>query len=1017
MKKKGLFISLMLVLVSVVCPQLSVAQSNTTGGGKTNVTSNASITGVVVDSDGEPLPGATVRIAKTKAATVTDINGAFAIPGGANSVLVVSYIGKKPAEVKGTPGKRLHIILNDDENVINEVVVTGIVTKDKNSFTGAASTFSADELRTIGVQNPIASLAALDPAFNVLTNELMGSDPNHMPDINIRGKSSVIGERDDAVNDPNQPLFIVDGFESTLETVYNMDINRIESMTILKDAASTAIYGSKAANGVVVVETVKPKVGQLRFNYSGSAAISTPDLTSYNLMNAAEKLEFERLAGRYTPDSTQGADAYVTLSQKYNERLAAIASGVDTYWLSVPLRTGWTQKHNVYVDGGAGGFMFGIGANYSGTKGVMKDSKRDVYGGNLDLIYRLDKLQFSNKFAASYTSTQDPVVEYSQYAMANPYYKKYDENGEVNRWLENSDFARAANPLYNASLNSRKKGSNLLLTNYFIVEYNPIRQLRLRGKFGLTHSTNDSENFISPEDTRYDSYDRTRKGSFTSTNLKSTRYDGEFTVIYADVFGDHRINFAGDFKASQNKSLTQGYNAVGFPEGNYTYPSFSNGYPEGGVPTYYEDTQRSTNLLGTLNYAYDNRYLLDANYALSGSSVFGSTKKYTNTWSVGIGWNIMNERFFREAFPWVSMLKIRGSIGNPGNQGFDSARSLITYRFLYNSFNYFGNSTILDQFGNRDLKWQTTIDRNVGIDFRTDRWNVEFDYYDKNTDPLLIGISVPLSTGITGLWNTNLGIQKSRGILASATYYIIRNLKDRFTWSIRGTLRHEKIRLDELNGVLDDLNQVGKNTSTKRYFDGADPDAIWAVRSAGIDPANGKETFIKKDGSYTYDYDPDDEVIVGNTRAKVEGNFGTNFNYKGFSLSMNFTYKLGGKAFNEALFNKVENITSSQLIYNQDRRALTERWQKPGDHAQFKNIADKVPTPMSSRFVQRNNVLALQSLNVSYDFYEVASRMKLESLRLSFYCNDLFWWSTIKQERGTSYPFARSYTLALSFSF
>lgn len=210
---------------------------------------------------------------------------------------------------------------------------------------------------------------------------------------------------------------------------------------------------------------------------------------------------------------------------------------------------------------------------------------------------------------------------------------------------------------------------------------------------------------------------------------------------------------------------------------------------------------------------------------------------------------------------------------------------------------------------------------------------------------------------------------------------------------------------------------MGKNTSTKRYFDGADPDAIWAVRSAGIDPANGKETFIKKDGSYTYDYDPDDEVIVGNTRAKVEGNFGTNFNYKGFSLSMNFTYKLGGKAFNEALFNKVENITSSQLIYNQDRRALTERWQKPGDHAQFKNIADKVPTPMSSRFVQRNNVLALQSLNVSYDFYEVASRMKLESLRLSFYCNDLFWWSTIKQERGTSYPFARSYTLALSFSF
>lgn len=985
-----------------------------TGGGKTDVTSQTSVTGIVADEDGEPLPGATVRIKESKATTVTDINGKFAIKGPANATIIVSYIGKKTAEVKAKTGKQLHVIMYDDDNLVKEVVVTGIVTKDKNSFTGSASTFTTDELKMVGVQNPIASLAALDPAFNVLTNDLAGSDPNHLPDINIRGKSSIIGERDDAVNDPNQPLFIVDGFESTLETVYNMDINRIASMTILKDAASTAIYGSKAANGVVVVETVKPEVGKLRFSYSGSAAVSTPDLTSYNLMNSSEKLEFERLAGRYKP--TGGIDDYILKNEMYNQRLAEVASGVDTYWLSVPLHTGWTQRHNVYVDGGAGGFMFGIGANYSGTSGVMKDSKRDSYGGNLDIIYRLGKLQFTNKFTASYTATENPIVEFSQYAAANPYYTKYDENGVVNRWLQNDDFAQAANPLYNASLNSRDKGSSLLLTNYLIAEYNPIHQIRLRAKFGLTHTTNDGEKFISPQDTRYDGYDITRKGSFTASNVKSTRYDGEFTAIYADVFGKHRINFAGDFKLSQNQSLSQGYNTVGFPEGNYTYPSFSNGYPNGGKPTYYENTSRSTNLLATLSYAYDNRYLLDANYALSGSSVFGSSKKFTNTWSVGIGWNIMNERFFREALPWVSMLKLRASIGNPGNQGFDSSMSLVTYGFMYNSFNYFGNSTILDMFGNHDLKWQTTIDRNIGLDFNTKRINLEFDYYDKNTDPLLIGISVPLSTGLTGLWNTNMGIQKSRGILASASYYILRNMKDRLTWSVRATLRHETIKLDKLNGVLDDLNEMGKTTSTKRYYDGADPDAIWAVRSAGIDPSNGKELYIRPDGSYTYDYNPDDQVIVGNTRAKVEGTFGTNVNYKGFTLSMNFNYKIGGKAFNDALYNKVENIPNSQLIYNQDRRALTDRWQQPGDHAQFKDIANSVSTPMSSRFVQRNNVLSMQSLNLSYDFYEVASRLKLESLRLSFYCNDLFWWSTIKQERGTAYPFARSYTLALSFS-
>ena len=1017
--KTGLPLSLsMIVIAAALTPQAIVSQNiSNTGKDKTGIVStNASITGVVSDSDGEPLPGVTIHDEKTKAYTTTDVNGAFAIPSKGKSTLVFSYIGKKPVTIECTPGKPVNVTLNDDSSVLGEVVVTGIVNKDKNSFTGSASTFTADELKMVGVQNPIASLAALDPAFNVLTNELAGSDPNNMPDINIRGKSSVIGSRDEAVNDPNQPLFIVDGFESSLETVYNMDINRIESMTILKDAASTAIYGSKAANGVVVVETVKPKAGRLRLSYAGSVAMSQPDLTSYNLMNSAEKLEFERLAGRYQRTSSETIESEIIKAQAYNEKLADIQSGVDTYWLSAPLRTGWNHKHNVYVDGGNGGFMFGLGVNYNGNQGVMQDSQRDTYGGNLDLTYRLDKLQFQNKFSASQISTSDPMVSFSEYAMANPYYRKTDENGNVTRWLENNDFAVASNPLYNASLNSRNKSSKLNISNYFIAEYMPLEQLKFRAKFGLTHITTDTELFLSPKDTRYEKLDTKLKGAFTSGHEKSTKYDGALTAIFAQVISKHRFNIAANFNLSQTKTLLQDYSVIGFPEGNFTYPSFSNGYPEGGIPTYKEDTSRSCNLMGTINYSYDNRYLLDANYAMSGSSVFGSNKKFINTWSVGVGWNIMSEKFFADAFPQVSMLKLRASIGNPGNQDFNSAMSLVTYRFLYNSFNYFGNSTVLNQMGNRDLSWQTTIDRNIGLDFRTDRWNLELDYYDKNTDPLLISIRVPPSTGITSSWNTNLGVQKSRGVLASATYYIMRNLKNRLTWNVRATLRHEVLNLDKLNGGVDELNTIGKNTSTKRYFDGADPDAIWAVRSAGIDPANGREMFIKKDGSYTYDYDPDDEVIVGNSRSKIEGNIGSTINYKGLSVSLSFTYHLGGKAFNNALYNKVENIPGSQLIYNQDRRALTDRWQKPGDHAQFKDIANSISTPMSSRFVQDNNSLTLQSLNVTYDFYEIAAKMHLEALRVSFYANDLFYIASMKKERGTDYPFSRSYTLALSFT-
>ena len=977
--------------------------------------------GVVTDQSGMPLPGVAIQVKGTKQGVTTDVNGEYYIlvKGVENPVLVFSFVGMETQEVPYKKGQnRVNVTLKESPQMMEEVVVMGILTKNKNSFTGSAASFTGEELRAVGLQNPIASLKTLDPAFNVMDSELYGSDPNRLPDISIRGKSSIIGTRDGAVHDPNQPLFIVDGFESSLETVFNMDLNRIESMTILKDAASTAIYGAKAANGVVVVETVKPKAGKLRFSYNGSADISEPDLSSYNLMNAREKLEFEYLAGKYTTNSGNwSADNEILFNDVYNKRLAEVASGVDTYWLSAPLRTGLNHKHRIYAEGGQGGFLFGIGANYNGTDGVMKGSDRESYGGNLDIIYRVDKLKFQNQFTATYTTSSNPIVPFSTYAATNPYYKKTDENGEITPWLEYSDFAKASNPLYNASLNSRNENSNLLLSNYFIAEYSPVESFRLRARLGLTHINSNGENFVSPLDTRFANVDATKKGSFSSSNSRSTQVDGELTAIYAEAIDNHRFTLALDSKISEYRSLSEGYSVVGFPEGDYTYPSFSNGYPTGGSPSYFESVSRSVSFLGTLNYAYDNRYLLDVNYTLSGSSVFGSNKRFKSTWAVGLGWNVMNENFFKDNIDGVSMLKLRASVGNPGNPSFDSSMSLTTYQFMYNSFSYFGTSTTLLNLGNKNLKWQTSLDRNYGFDLTMldNRLNVEFNYYKKTTDPLLMEIYTSPSSGVP-TWYTNLGEQHSEGILATVSYYIFRDLDKRFTWSVRGTLRHEKLELDKIDGHMDDLNAYGKARNTKRYYNGADPDAIWAVRSAGIDPSNGRELFIKKDGSYTYDFSYDDEVIVGTTRPKVEGYLGSTFTWGGLTVGLNFGYKLGGKAFNTDLYNKVENISGASLAYNQDKRALYDRWQKPGDRAQFKNIANSANTPISSRFVQKNNSLTLQSLNVGYDFYKFADRLGLESLRLSAYMNDVFWLTTMKRERGTAYPFARSVTFALSFT-
>ena len=982
---------------------------------------SVTLTGQVTDQSNTPLPGVTVLVKGTKLGTSTDPEGNFklSLPQQENTILIFSFIGMESQEVPvGDPKKPIKVILKETAENLKEVVVTGIFTRKKESFTGSASTYTASELKTAGTQNILQSLKTLDPSFAILDNTLYGSDPNRLPNMEIRGKSSMLGMRDELEADPNQPLFILDGFESSLSVINDMDINRIASITILKDAASTAIYGSKAANGVVVVETVKPQAGKLMVSYNGNANISMPDLSSYNLMNAKEKLAFEKLAGKYTPASWSATSEF-ELQKLYNQKLAEIESGIDTYWLTEPLRVGVNQKHSLYIEGGEGSFLFGIGAGYNGISGVMEKSNREVISGNIDLIYRIKKFQFSNKFSMTNTKIKNPIVDFSEYAAANPYYKQRDEEGNIGKWLENNDYTKAANPLWNASQNSRDEGKQLALSNYFVAEYTPLEALKVRARFGISYGNDDTEKFISRNDTRFDTYEILKKGTFNTTNTRSNQYEGELSVTFAKLIGRHRLNAVLGGNLNSNKTLTQGYSAQGFPEGDFVYPSFSNGYPEGGSPTYYENTSRSMNGYFNLGYSFDDRYLMDFSLRENGSSVFGASKRYIGTWSVGLGWNLHKERFIADHLTWIDFLKLRASIGNPGNQNFSSSKTLTTFNFQLASMNYFGMGAVLNQLGNPDLDWQITLDKNIGIDMTLidKRLNITADYYHKVTDPLLINISMPLSSG-TSSYLTNMGKQISQGLTLSASYYIIQKLDQRFSWLVRGNLRTQKTKLDKIGNKLDELNKSGQGHNTVRYYNGADPDDIWAVKSAGIDPSTGRELFYDKEGNYTYDFSYDNEVICGNTRPKIEGVIGTSLNYKGFSVSMNFRYQTGASVFNEALFNKVENISVSGLNKNQDKRALYERWQNPGDKVRFKDIANAASTPMSSRFIQKENVLSMESVYVGYEFYEGwIKKIGLSNLKIQASMRDVFRASTIKSERGTLYPFARSLELGLSFNF
>lgn len=988
--------------------------------------------GVVSDAEtGETLVGASVRLEGTQIGASTDQNGLFTLtlPDGNHNPLLVSYIGYEKQSIAADrlrSGRQLKVRLKPVSNTIKDVVVTGVYERKKESFTGSAATYSGKELRMLGAQNVLKNLSILDPSFKINENTLMGSNPNTMPNIEVRGKTSIVGLQEEYGQDPNQPLFILDGFETDVQTVMDLNMNRVQSITILKDAASTAIYGSKAANGVVVIETIRPEHGKLRLNYKGDYGLTWADLTSYNLMNASEKMRFEELSGLYKDNSGISLNQ-LALDNLHNERLKEIARGVDTYWLSEPIRLGFDQKHNVYAEGGEEKIRYGIGVTYGNTQGVMEQSFRKNFGMNIDLIYRTGIFQFSNKFILNNTKTSDPTTGFQEYANANPYYRKYNAEGGVDKYLyypDNQYETPVSNPLYNASLNSYDRSNALAFTDNFIADAFFTDYLRARVKFGVTHTGTTGEMHLSPLDTRFDSADETEKGRFDYRQQKALKYEGDANLTFGKLINEtHMVNLVAGFNFAHNSTTLNGYSATGFTEDAFDAPSFANKYLENGKPRYTESTRRSASYYVNGGYQWRERYLLDANWRYDGSSVFGSENRFRHTWSVGLGWNVHKEAWMQKALEKqaVTLLKLRTSLGNPGNQNFAAYQSITTYQFVSAMTNVFGSGVLINSLGNPNLKWQNTLNWTVGVDLEAwqKRISLTADYFVKDTDPLLCNITTPGSLGVKNTY-MNLGAQQTKGVEAMLRVTPINNPEKQMNWNISLNARHYVAEYRKIGNALDAVNNANKLLPNEltRYYDGGSPTAIWGVRSAGIDPATGKEIFIKKDGTYTFDYSTDDEVVLGDTRPKLEGTLGTSFYWKGLTVGAYLSYQLGGQVFNTDLFNKVENIDFTDINYNQDRRALYDRWSADNPDARFKGMSLVQTTDKSSRFVMNRNTLQGTSFVVSYQFPKrLIAPAKLSALTLQCNMNDIFYRSTVKQERGTAYPYARtvSFTVAAAF--
>ena len=996
------------------------------------------IRGMVVDANREPIPGASIIVKGTRTGTSTNIEGEFTLDVKNDKVtLEVSFIGmkKQTLQVDASRKKMLEITLVDDVKTLDDVVVTGYSNVRKTSFTGSSTQISGDDLRKVSQTNVIGALQTFDPSFRLVSNAQFGSDPNALPEMYIRGRSGFgVKELDkdqlsksNLENNPNLPTFIMDGFEVSIEKIYDLDPTRIESMTILKDAAATAIYGSRAANGVVVITTVAPKPGEVRVSYNFTGTLEMPDLRDYNLANASEKLEIERRAGLYDKGNN-GNNTTADGLNKYYEKYALIQSGIDTDWLSLPLRNAFDHKHSLYIEGGTPNLRYGVDASYNGGNGVMKGSGRDRYSIGFSLDYRVKKLQVKNTVSFGHTkSKESPYGAFSDYTSLLPYETPY-KNGTLVKQLYYSRKGSNSvnNPLYEATLSNYEWSAydeiiDNLSVNWYLNDY-----LTVKGQFSVTKQYTSSERFYDPLSSKvsvYGTTDTKLQGDLFTGEGSSLSWNSNAFLYYTRSFGNHNFNFSGGWEASAYNTENTSAQYRGFPSGQFNSLNYASEIYK--KPTLTENTTRRVSILATLNYTWNDIYLADASVRFDGSSEFGANQKWAPFFSGGLGVNIHNYDFLK-GNEKINKLKVRASYGRTGKVNFPAYAATTMYETLFDEWYITGYGAVLKALGNKDLSWEKTDKFNFGIEtqFFNQRLTVDLDYYYEKTIDLINDVTLSQTSGFS-TYKNNMGEVENKGFEMQIRADIYRDRN----WSVAlwGNMAHNKNKILKISDSQKAYNervaefykkelqyQAIYNTSLKdanyavpisQYAEGESLTSIWAVRSLGIDPTTGKELFLNRDGSITDTWDASQEVVVGNTEPKLNGSIGLNATYKNWSLFAAFQYEFGGQEYNQTLVDRLENADIANG--NVDLRVLTQRWQKPGDVAEFKNIADsKLTTLPTSRFVQDKKYIRLSALTLSYDFNRewIKKHLHMNMLRLEMSSSDFINWNSIRQERGLSYP-------------
>ena len=1021
---KACFIAI-LAASPLVPAATAVAQSNRTASA-TNQKSIV-VAGVVIEkSTGEPLPGASVAIwqqGKVLTGTATDANGKFRInaPSGTFEVKV-SYLGMatKTISSKDKGLQSLKVYLEDDSHMINDVVVTGYVNKKKESFTGSVTQIKGADLMKVSNTNIITALAASTPGMAMVQNSAQGSNPNNVQSLILRGTSSFSNSSDDV----NQPTIILDGTEITMQELYDLDMNEVDNINVLKDASATALYGSKAANGVIVITRKPIESSSIRISYNFTGDLQFPMLGSYNVLNAADKLKYEQLAGLYdagsTISSTTGLPEQYELDELYNERYKRVAAGLNSDWLSQPARTAFSNDHSLRAYGGVSNLRYELSARYGDTRGVMKGDYRKRYSVGFSLNYFIkNSIRVYNRSTYSEVDTKDsPYGSFSQYTKMNPYDYMYNADGSAN-----TDLAwNLNNPLYEAMLGSYAKSGTQSFSNSSDFQWDINKLFRLTGHFNVSTALGWSDTFTSPKSLTYkNETDLTKKGQLVKAQTRTNSYSGNVLASFNKMMDDNSlISTSAGWEVTHSKNSTETTEAIGFFNDQLSFIGNAAGYPSDRQPSGSQGETATVGAFVTGNYSFRNRYFVDGTWRTTGSSQFGENNRWGSFWSAGAGWNLLNESFMYYVKDKFDLLKIRYSMGYTGKVNFSPYQAMTMYKYL-NTYEYKnGIGAVPLTIGNVDLTWERTMNYNVGLDYSMfdRRLNIVFDAYIRNTTDLLLDKSTPPSVGVTTAVS-NLGEMQNKGLEFQVDGYLIRTPK--VYWKIGTTGYVNRNKITKINSALEEINKENESaeasslTPLPQYAEGESTTALKLVRSAGIDPATGQEIYIKLNGERTFEYDSDDKVLIGDTEPKYIGSFNTNVYWKGFSVYALFSFRLGAWVYNTTRASKVEG---SDPKNNADQRVFDSRWRNPGDVALYKDIADSSRPEKTDRFAELEHTLTLGTLNLSYEFDQaLCRRIHMANLRCGVNFTDLFRLSTVKIERGTDYLYSQGFEFYVNLTF